>query len=202
MQLPDDSLRTVLHTVFAAPAYAWVDEPHPFIAVQEWWRRLADWLVNARTLHPLVFQGLVLALTAVLVAIVVHAVYVFLQTVRAAARREGSAFSSAPVSGRDASWYLGAADQAAAAGHYRDALRLAFDALVVRLDAMGSIHWAPGKTARDYTREARLTPLERDRLGRVVGVLYRHVYSGVPCGPDEYAALRGAASDDWHAAAD
>ena len=119
---------------------------------------------------------------------------------RAAGRLETGAARSGIVSRRDAAWYLRAADQAAAAGRYREALRLAFDALVVRLDATGSVRWGPGKTARDYTREARLAPRERDRLRELVGLLYRHVYSGAPCGPAEFAALRDAASGDWHAA--
>jgi hypothetical protein len=201
VQLPDDSLRAVLDTVFAAPAYGWAEQPQPLAVARQWWERLADWLTNTRTLHPLLFQGLVLALTVVLVVIVVHAVYILQQTLRAAARREGPVAALPPVSRRDAAWYLRAADQAAGVGRYRDALRLAFDALVLRLDAIGSVRWGPGKTARDYTREARLTPLERARLGSVVGVLYRHVYSGAACGPDEYAVLRAAAAGEWHAAA-
>jgi hypothetical protein len=199
LQISDDSLRAVLDTVFAAPAYVWVDQPQPFQLLRTWWGRLADWLVTARTDHPLLFQILVLALAAVLIAILVHAGYVFQQTLRAAARRDSTAVDSTTPR-RDAAWFLAAADQAAAAGRHREALRLAFDALVVRLDAMGSVRWGPGKTARDYTREARLLPPDRDRLGGIVGLLYRHVYSGAPCGPREYAVLRGAAAGDWHAA--
>jgi Domain of unknown function (DUF4129) len=199
-QLPNDSLHAVLDSVFAAPAYAWASDTHPLVAVRDWWQRLADWLANARTLHPLLFQWLLLGLVAVLVVIVVHAAYVFQQTLRRAARREGSVAASLPVSRRDVGWYLRAADEAASAGRYREALRLAFDALVVRLDAIGSIRWAPGKTAREYTREAQLVAGERDRLRQLVGILYRHVYSGAPCGPSEFAVLRDAASSEWHAA--
>jgi len=202
VQITDDSMRAVLDSVFAGPGYAWAARAHPLALVREWWEHLADWLAAARIGHPGLFSALLLGLTAILVAIVVHAAYVFQQTLRAAGRRELATIPSGTLSRRDAAWYLRAADQAAGAGRYRDALRLAFDALVVRLDAMGLVRWAPAKTARDYTREARLTPRERDRLGQVVGVLYQHVYSGVPCGPDDYATLRGAAAGDWHAAAD
>lgn len=177
-----------------------MEQPNPLAWFRTWWGRLADWLASVRTVHPLLFQVLVLVLAALLVTILVHAGYVFQQTVRAAARRESGAVGVTTAPRRDSAWYLAAADEAAAAGRYRDALRLAFDALVLRLDAMGSVRWGPGKTARDYSREARLMPVDLDRLGGVVGVLYRHVYSGVPCGAREYAVLRGAAAGDWHAA--
>jgi len=193
-------MRAVLDSVFAGPAYAWVTRPHPLLLLRQWWLHFADWLAATRTGHPALFNALLLGLSVILVAIVVHAGYVFQQTLRAAGRLETGATRSGIVSRRDAAWYLRAADQAAAGGRYREALRLAFDALVVRLDAMGSVRWGPGKTARDYTREARLAPRERDRLRQLVGLLYRHVYSGAPCGPAEFAALRDAASGDWHAA--
>jgi hypothetical protein len=200
VQIPDDSMRAILDSVFAGPAYAWSERTHPLLLFREWWQHFADWLAATRTGHPALFNALLLGLSVVLVGIIVHAGYVFQQTLRAAGRLETAATLSGTVSRRDAAWYLRAADQAAAAGRYREALRLAFDALVVRLDALGSVRWGPGKTARDYTREARLAPGERDRLRELVGLLYRHVYSGAPCGPAEFAALRDAASGDWHAA--
>jgi len=201
MQLPTDSLRAVLDSVFSAPAYRWVEEPRPLATLRSWWGRLADWVSSVRSLHPVLFQLLALVLAAILVAILVHAGYVFQQTVRAAARRDPKTALPSSPRRRDATWYLAAADQAAAAGRYRDALRLAFEALVLRLDAMDLLRWGPGKTARDYSREARLLPGDRERLVGIVGVLYRHVYSGAPCGAPEYAVLRGAASGDWRAAA-
>jgi Domain of unknown function (DUF4129) len=200
MQIPTDSLRAVLDSVFSAPAYGWVEQPSPLAVLREWWGRLADWIASTRILHPLLFQIFVFVLATILVAILVHAGYVFQQTIKAAARSDSKATPSSVTLRRDATWYLTAADQAAAAGRHRDALRLAFEALVLRLDAMGSVRWGPGKTARDYSREARLLPVDRERLGGVVGVLYRHVYSGAPCGASEYAVLRGAAAGDWHAA--
>jgi hypothetical protein len=124
------------------------------------------------------------------------------RTLRAASSREGGP-AAGPVAAfrRDAGWYLRAADEAAGAGRYRDALSLGFEALVLRLDSLGSVRWSPGKTARDYAREARLAPADRERLGGLVGALYRCVYGGAPCGPDEYRALRGVATGEWDAPA-
>ena len=193
----------MLDTVFAAPAYTWVGENHPLVAVRNWWDRLGDWLATTRVDHPAVFQAMILALTAVLVGIVVHAGYVFLRTLRAASRREGVAVAGPPVAfQRDARWYLQAADDAAAAGRHREALSLAFEALIFRLDALGSVRWGPGKTAREYAREARLAPADRQRLGGAVGTLYQCVYGRAACGPTEFRALRGVATGEWHAAAD
>lgn len=192
----------MLDTVFAAPAYAWGPESRPLAAVRTWWDGLTDWLDATRLAHPGLFEWLVFALVAVLVAILVHAGYVFHRTVRAAAQREGAeAPGPAPPERRDAAWHLGAADRAAAEGRCREALALAFESLVLRLDALGTVRWGPGKTAGDYAREARLAPAERERLARLVGVLYRYVYGGAPCGPEAYRALRGAAAGEWRAAA-
>jgi hypothetical protein len=170
--------------------------------VQTWWERLGDWLAATRVAHPALFQGLIFALCAVLVAILVHAGWVLQRTLRAASSREGGP-AAGPVAAfrRDAGWYLRAADEAAGAGRYRDALSLGFEALVLRLDSLGSVRWSPGKTARDYAREARLAPADRERLGGLVGALYRCVYGGAPCGPDEYRALRGVATGEWDAPA-
>jgi hypothetical protein len=158
VQIPDDSMRAVLDSVFAAPAYTWAEGSHPLVLFREWWEHFADWLAATRIGHPALFNAMLLGLSVVLVGIMVHAGYVFQQTLRAAGRHETAATLSGTVSRRDVGWYLRAADQAAAAGRYREALRLAFDGLVVRLDALGSVRWGPGKTARDYTREARLPP--------------------------------------------
>jgi len=199
-QLPDDSLRAVLDTVFAAPAYAWDDETHPLATVQTWWQRLGEWLAATRTAHPELFKALIVGLCLVLAAILAHAGWVLLRTLRAASRLENDA-PATPSAGfrRDAGWYFRAADEAAAAGRYREALSLAFEALILRLDGLGALRWGPGKTARDYAREARLSAGDRERLGGLVGALYRCVYGGAACGPDEYRAVRGLAAGAWDA---
>lgn len=189
--------------MFAAPAYTWASEATPLVAVRSWWEQLGDWLATTRVAHPAFFQGMIFALAVVLVAIVVHAGYVLLQTLRAAARWESSAAPTPPAAfRRDAAWYLRAADEAAADGRYREALSLAFEALVLRLDARGSLRWGPGKTAREYAREARLGGAEREQLGGLVATLYRCVYGHADCGPDEFRAVRLMAAGEWHAAAD
>jgi hypothetical protein len=193
----------VLDTVFAGPAYAWAEEGRPLESLGTWWQRFGEWLSATWETHPTLFQGLTFLLSAVLVGILVHAAYVFVQTLRAASRRDGAVVvRPATAFWRDAASYLRAADQAAAAGRFREALSLAFEALVLRLDEAGSVRWGPGKTARDYAHEARLEPAERERLGGLVGILYRCVYGGAPCGPDEYRVVRGLAEDEWRAAAD
>lgn len=187
----------MLDTVFAGPAYAWGQQGRPLESLTTWWRRFSDWLSATRDTHPTLFQGLTLLLSVVLVGILAHAAYVFLRTLRAASRIDGAtAPQPTTVSWRDAGSYLRAADQAAAAGRFREALSLAFEALVLRLDEAGLVRWGPGKTARDYAREARLAPAEHERLGGLVGLLYRCVYGGAPCGPDEYRAVRVVAEGE------
>jgi hypothetical protein len=187
----------VLDTVFAGPAYAWVQQGRPLESLTTWWRRFSEWLSATRDTHPTLFQGLTLLLSAVLVGILAHAAYVFLRTLRGGSRRDGGvAVQPTTAFWRDAASHLRAADQAAAAGRFREALGLAFEALVLRLDEAGVVRWGPGKTARDYAREARLPPAEQERLGGLVGLLYRCVYGGAACGPDEYRAVRVVAEGE------
>jgi hypothetical protein len=181
----------VLDTVFAGPAYAWGQQGRPVDSLATWWRRFSEWLSATRDTHPTLFQGLTLLFSAVLVGILAHAAYVFLRTLRAGSRLDGGVAAQPTTTfWRDPASHLRAADEAAAAGRFREALSLAFEALVLRLDEAGVVRWGPGKTARDYAREARLAPAEHERLGGLVGLLYRCVYGGAPCGAAEYRAIR------------
>jgi hypothetical protein len=135
----------------------------------------------------------------VFAAILVHAGFILWQTVRRAAADTTARRVEAGET-RDAEWHFRHADEAARAGRYREALRLGFAGVVLRLDGLGTVERAAGKTPAEYAREARLAQQDRERLGELVGALYRHIYGGVPCGPDEYARWRTAARGAWHEA--
>lgn len=198
---PDDALRAALDSVFAAPEYQWVERPQPLRLLREWIGRLTDWVLALRDGNPLLFRLLVAALVVVLLAVLAHAAWVFYLTVRGATHADGPGRPAPAVAVRDADWYRRSADAAAGDGRFPEALRLAFGALALQLDAAGALSYAPGKTPGDYAREARLAATDRRRLAELVAALYRHVYGGVPCGVEDYERWRGDARREWHAAA-
>ena len=197
-----DSLRAVLDTVFASPEYDWVEAEHPFGWIQRAWFGLVDFLERLRASDPLVFRvGLALLILA-LVAILVHAAWVMLSTMRhavSAGERAGERARTAER--RDARWFEREADRLASAGRYVEALQLAFTALALRLEEQGAVRYHPARTPREYAREAQLEPGDRRRLQALVASLYRHAFGGEPLAADEYRRWRATAAGEWHGAA-
>lgn len=198
-------LRAVLDSVFAGPAYRWIERPRPLRALDEWWRWLGDWLETARAGHPTAFRVLVVALVASVVAILVHGAWVAGRTAREAARDAGRP-AEEPGPGRaseprDLSWYQLAADRALAAGRVTDALQLAFVALALTLERQGVLGYQSSMTPAECVRAVRLTEPDRARLGGLVGSLYGYAFGGQPCGPEDYHRWRAAGDPPWHAAA-
>jgi hypothetical protein len=198
---PEETLRAVLDSVFAGPAYRWVERPDPLRLLREWFGRLSEWLAALREGSPLWYRAFIVLVVVVLLAILAHAAWIFWLTVRGATRTEDAArVADVPVP-RDPRALQDEADRAVREGRYAAALRLGFLALALELDAGGSVSFAPGKTPADYAREARLAADDRGRLGELVRALYRHVYGAVPCSPDDCARWLADARREWHAPA-
>jgi hypothetical protein len=198
---PDDTLRAALDSVFAGPAYRWIDRPDPLRLLRDWAFRLSDWIAALREGNPLWYRALLIGLIGLLLVILGHAAWIFWQTLRGATRTDEAAAPESPISRRDARHLRADAEQAAHAGRYAEALRLGFHALVLELDAGGSVAYSSGKTPGEYAREARLSPTDRGRLSALVGSLYRHVYGAVPCTAEECGRWLAEARGRWDAAA-
>jgi len=186
--VPPDSLRAVLDSVFANPAYRWVERPEPMAQVQGWLSQLQQWLAALRDHNPLGFKVFLAALIIALVAILVHAGWVLVRTVRPRSPEEGPI--PAPVRRRDREWYAREAERLAKEGRYAEAMQADFLALVLALDAAQLVRFHPSKTPLEYTREARLDPGLRAELRELVGALYRYLFARYPCGPTEYSDWR------------
>jgi hypothetical protein len=193
------TLRAVLDTVFAAPAYRWSDEPAPWRFLRAWWHRLADWLQGLRADNPAVFRLLLMSVLAALILLLAHAAYVVWRTVYAGSATAEHAPTAARADRRDAAWYSREADRAAAAGRMAEALQLAFVALALTLEAQGLLRYQSSKTPAECARDARLVREDRERLGRLVHTLYAHVFGGRPCGPADYRAWRESSGLPWNA---
>lgn len=193
-----DSLRAVLDSVFADPAYRWVERPEPMAQVQSGLTQLQQWLATLRDHNPLGFKVLLAALIIVLVVILVHAGWVLVRTVRP--RTGDLSPIPSPVLRRDREWYRGEAERLAGDGRFAEAMQADFLALVLSLDAAQLVRFHPSKTPLEYTREARLDPGLRAELSDLVGSLYQYLFARRPCGPAEYLDWRNRLAKD-HAAA-
>jgi len=200
-QAAPDSLRSILDSVFASSAYAWRPQDEAGTAIVRYWRRLLEWLASLQEANPLLFKLLVAMLALVLLAILGHALWLLVRTVRGAALTVSDAMPEAPTARRDAAWYLSAADRASAEGLFAEALQLAFVGVALTLDERGLLRYHPSKTPAECSREARLVPEDRMRLSSLVRTLYTCAFGGARCGPAEYAAWRELAAGEWHAPA-
>ena len=194
-----DSLRSVLDSVFASSAYAWAPEDETGAAIVRYWRRLLEWLASLQQANPLLFRLLVAGLVVVLLAILGHAVWLLIRTARGAAMAASYAAPATPSTRRNAPWYFAAGDRAASEGRYGEALQLAFVGVALTLEARGLLRYHPSKTPAECSREARVAPDDRRRLGSLVSTLYTCAFGGVGCGAAEYAAWRELAAGEWHA---
>jgi hypothetical protein len=188
--IPADSLRAVLDSVFASSSYQWVEPPRPFAFLGRWWDALQDWLAAFRETNPRLFEAFFWVLIAGLVLIFAHALYVMVRTVRAAGTAEDRTVSAPARERRDSAWYRRAAATLAEAGRYAEAMPLDFLALVLDLDSRQVVRFQLSKTPGEYAREARLPETQQAELRGVVTDLYACAFARRPCGPDDYAAWR------------
>lgn len=201
MQAPADSLRAVLDSVFRAPKYAWREETEAFAMVARWWRALIGWIAGLREANPLGYRLFVAALVLLLVAVLAHAVWVLVRTIRGAREAADSTAAPAGALRRDGAWYLRSADMLAAEGRFAEALQKAFVGLAFTLDGRGLLTYHPSRTPAEVARDARVRAEDRERLTTLVRTLYASAFGGAPCGADDYRAWRELAGREWHAAA-
>jgi hypothetical protein len=184
--MPPDSLRAILDSVFADPAYRWVERPEPLAVVRRWFGGLLDWLGELRDHNPLGYRLVLGALVVVLVAILVHALWVLVRTIRPAIREP---IPSGPDrSRRNREWYRTEAARLAGQGRYPEAMQADFLGLILAWDAAELVRFHPAKTPREYAREPGLAPDRRVALGELVGTLYGCVFARRPCGGETWSA--------------
>lgn len=193
-------LRAVLDSVFADPAYAWRQEADPMRWLLVAWNALTGWLTSFREDNPVLYQWFLFGLIVVLVVIVVHASWTLVHTLRQKpARARGAAPAPRPAP-KDARWYSRRAEEAAANGQFTRALQMGFHALILQLDRRGIVGYRAAKTPGEYVADSALGPVDRERLQKLVGELYRFVFGGEPCTAQDYEAWRALAAEAWHAA--
>ncbi len=197
--IPADSLQRVVDSIFAQPAYQWVERRNPLAFLRRWFLALLDWLRGLESTQPALYWFLFSVLVALLVAIVVHAVVVMSRTLRAA-RLPAEAAATPLARTRGAAWYRAEAVRLAAAGRYPDAMQADFLGLVLELDQRHLLRFHPSKTPREYSLELHAGEGGRDTFRGLVGTLYRCAFARAPCGPAEFAQWQGATQAERYAA--
>lgn len=190
----------MIDTVLSAPAYQWTETEPRLSFLARWWRALVDWVGQFRESNPAAADLLFWSLVVVLVLIFVHGGWIMYQTVRGASAAEGRVGGSSQLAVRDERWFQRLADRLAGEGRFPEAMQAAFTALVLRLDARGMLRYHPGKTPREYAREARLAGDGPAHLEEAVRQLYAHAYAGIPSNQEQYRAWLLNTQRDWHAA--
>ncbi len=192
-----DSLRRVLDSVFTAPRYHWVARRDPWTYLRNGLERILDWFAALARAHPVDYRVLMIALSVVLAAILLHIGWLLVRTVRAPARTVPA--PATPVTPRDREWFRREAERLAARGRYDEAAQAEFVALVMALDARELVTFHPSKTPGDYLREIRVAPAERHAFGELVGDLYGYAFARRPIGAGDFDAWRSRAQPERYA---
>lgn len=194
-----DSLRAVLDSVFAAPAYRWVRRPEPLSGLRQALQSIEAWFRALEHNQPVLYQVVLYLLVVTMLALVLHTAWTFLKGIRTTERAtDATALASI---GRDASWFRREADRLAATGRYAEAVQADFLALVLALDAGRALRFHPSKTPGEYARESQLPPGAREDFRDLVGRLYSYAFARSPCGAAEFAEWRSRAAPERYAPA-
>jgi len=193
-QLPADSVRRVVETVFTRPEYQWVERRQPLHWLVQAIARFFDWITRFNDSHPVGSSLLAFAAAAVLVVILVHVGYTIWKVVQSpagGAARPGQA--GGPV--YDAARYLALAEEHARAGRYTEALGHRFLAVILELDRATALRFHASKTPAEYLTEAHLDSTGRQSFAVLVGRLYRHLFGALPCGESDYREFGALAQE-------
>ena len=184
-QLPADSVRRVVETVFTRPEYQWVERRQPLRWLGQLLGRFFDWLSHFNESHPVGSALLTTVAAVVLVLILVHIGYTIWRIVRSAEGRAARpGLGGGPV--YDAAQHLTLAEELARAGRYAEALGHRFLAVILELDRAAALRFHASKTPAEYLTEVRLDSTGRQSFAVLVGRLYRHLFGALPCAESDY----------------
>jgi hypothetical protein len=196
-----DSVRAVLHAIFAQPPYRWAVRRTFVDVVRNLLRLVQEFLDRLLAQHPVTFIALMFTLAVLVVLMFTHMAL----TVRRALRRgpvvaepEGSPLPAA----RDAAWHLAEMRRLVAAERYAEALSHRFLALVLELERRHVLTVKASRTPAEYAREVRLDGEGRAGFASLVATLYAALFGRSQVDAAAFDAFdRHAASLSEHAQA-
>ncbi len=201
LQASPDSLRSLLDSVFTGDAYRWVERPHPLAFLFRWWFEFKRWLAGLEHSQPVLYWAMVWILIGVLVAIMVHALWIMVRTLKAAGAPEEAGNERSVPESRGAAWYRREAQRLARAGQYPEAMQADFLGLVLELDQRGTLKFHPSKTPNEYTYEVKSGETARLTFRELVRALYGFAFAREPCGLQEFEAWHAQTRAELYAAA-
>ncbi len=195
-----DTLRAVLDSVFARPAYRWTEQQDAFAILRRWVAELQEWFRALRESNPLSYRLVLYAMLVAVILIVLHALWVLYHTV-AISPPGGDAAARPETAARTVAWFQHESARLVAEGKYADAVQADFLALVLALDARKLLRFHPSKTPAEYANESELPPEARAEFRALVHGVYGYAFARWPCGPAEYARWRARAAPERYAPA-
>lgn len=192
---PPAAAEAAADRVFAAPAFDWALPS----AAENWLirtaRRAAEWLRALEQVHPWVYRLVIAAMLAVLVAILLHAAWTAFRMVRTSRRALDQPADARTLASDAAAPTRAAADAAAAAGRFADAMRLRWAAFEAALRGAGVLASARALTPRELVAERPAPAAER--LRPLVRTLYDICYRGDALDAARHAAWAAALDAEW-----
>ncbi|MCX5378056.1 DUF4129 domain-containing protein [Streptomyces sp. NBC_00091] len=183
---PRDAAREAAERELAKPAYHQDDPGLLQRALDRFWEWLGEFFDRASGATP--GGGFGLLAIAVLVVLVIGALWWRLGTPRRTATGAGTLFDEGPRSAAD---HRAAADAHAAAGRWNEAVQERMRAIVRSLEERTLLDPRPGRTADEAAAEAALSlPGHAGDLRAAARTFDDVTYGGRTADPDTYARLR------------
>lgn len=191
---PADSIRAVLRSIFAGPAYQWTVRRTPWDVVRDAWNAVQSFLDGLARLHPIAFFALMIVLTLFILLMFTHFAMVLARAVRRAAPEAAGVLAPMPVA-HDRAWHHARAQQLAAAGRYAEALGHRFTVLLLDLERRRAVTVRASRTPAEYAREVRLDGDGRAGFAALVATLYAALFGGDRVDAAAFAAFDRDASE-------
>jgi len=183
---PSERIRKVLDDVFARREF---DTTPPWIDLAKILARFFAWLGSLSGGAPVLFWVLVIGCVVVLTLLLIHISWAVLSVI-AAARRARREMAGQQRRRHLSGSYATAADQAARAGDFTEAVRCLFLCLVYHFDESGRISFLPAGTNREYLGRFADRPAVHGDLAVFVDTLDDNWYGQRPTPPEQYRQCR------------
>lgn len=162
-----------------------------------WLAKFFEWLGGLHSAAPVLWWALVITCVALLVLFLVHLVWIVWRIHRP--RRDSTGLSAADRR-RLSAEFLAAADRAASARSYTEAVRHLFLALVYHFDESGRLHFQPANTNHEYLRHFAKKPELLAPLRVFVETLDDHWYGMHDLHESSYRTCRELFDQLWRGA--
>lgn len=163
-----------------------------------WIGEQLDGLRGLRDTQPVIFWIIVGWMVLTLVALVAHIVWTAVQVARRGDGSEttprGKKTPGRQVPRTAADWEAEAA-RLAGEGRLREAAAALYQALLLRLDALGAVRVDASKTPGDYRREARKHPEAARALGGFLRLFEPVAFGGRDLDADGWERMKAAAAE-------